>query len=228
VLRGSLQGAVTIGAIPLGRPLILPDAIAEVANRHTSLRVVIREDPIQELVSGLRSDDIDFIFGPLLLLERKSRLRTESLFEEDVALLVGENNRLLKKRVVLKDLVKVRWVLPRKSAPARQLLNSAFKSAGLPPPIPIVESEDLTIIRGLLAKTDMVTALLSHQMAYEIEEGSVKRLPNVFDDTLSEIGFLYPAENIASPAARVMMDAIRRIARKQNGSSAKRLDQPDY
>lgn len=124
----------------------------------------------EELISGLRARDIDFIFGPLLFFDRIGHLKGEALFEEDVALLVGENNELLKKRVLMKDLGDLRWILPRKGAPARLLLDSVFENAGLRPPIPVVESGDLAIIRGLLMGTDMVAALLSQQMAMKSQK----------------------------------------------------------
>ena len=215
VLRGSLEGVVNIGVIPSGRHLILPDAIAEIATRHASLQIVTWENSLEKLISGLCAGDIDFIFGPLLLSDNKNQLEAEELLEEDLALLVGKKNPLLKRRIVLKDLPNVRWILPGIGAPARLLLNSVFMNAGLRPPAPIVESEDLTIIRGLLARTDMVAALLSHQMATEIAEGRIKRLPNLFHDTVSKIGFIYHAENSPSPAAMILMDAIRQFTKIQ-------------
>lgn len=214
-LHGAVQGVVTIGAIPHGRPLILPDAIAEVTTRHAGLQIVMRESPVEELISGLHASDIDFIFGPMLLCEKTGYLRCEALFQEDVALLVGQNNALLGKRAVLEGLEGARWILPPRDAPARVLLNSAFINAGMHPPAPVVESSDLAIIRGLLTSTDMVAGLLSYQMAYEIEEGIIKRLPIQFPATGSEMGLCYRTESRPSPAARILMDAIRLIAEKQ-------------
>jgi LysR family transcriptional regulator of gallate degradation len=61
----------------------------------------------------------------------------------------------------------------------------------------------------------MVAGLLSYQMAYEIEEGIIKRLPIQFPATGSEMGLCYRTESRPSPAARILMDAIRLIAEKQ-------------
>jgi len=213
-LHGSVQGVVTIGVIPPGRHLILPDAIAEVTAHHVGLRIVTREDPFERLLHGLRVSDIDFIFAPLLLKSRAADLQSEALFEEDVALLVGRGNALLRKRASLKDLASARWILPPTDAPARVLLNSAFINAGIRPPAPVVESSDLAMIRGLLTRTEMVTALLSHQMAYEIEEGRIRRLPIQFPGTVSRMGLYYRTESRPSPAARFLMDAIRLIAKR--------------
>jgi LysR family transcriptional regulator of gallate degradation len=220
LLRGSLAGVVNIGIVPVGPPLILPDAIAEVAASHADLRIVTWENSMEELIAGLRAGDIDFIFGPFSVSGEEGHLEAEALYEEDLALLVGQNNPLLEKKIVPEDLLHVRWVLPGAGAPARRLLDAAFMDAGLRPPVPVVESRDLTIVRGLLSSTDMVAALLSHQMAFEIAEGTIKRLPAVFDDAVSRIGFLYHAENGPSPTAKVMMDAIRRLARKYERRSA--------
>ena len=213
-LHGSVQGVVTIGVIPLGRHLILPDAIAEVTARHVGIRIVTREDPFERLLSGLRASDIDFIFAPLLSKDQVGHLHCETLFEEDVALLVGRGNAFLRKRTSLKDLASARWILPPKDAPARVLLNSEFINAGIRPPAPVVESCDLAIIRGLLTRTEMVAALLSHQIPYEIEEGEIRRLPIQLPDAVSRMGLYCRAESRPSPAARLLMDAIRLIAKR--------------
>jgi LysR family transcriptional regulator of gallate degradation len=217
-LRGLMQGVVTIGDIPLGRPVILPEAIAQATTRHAGLQIVTREDSFDELVAGLRATDIDFIYGPLLLDGIEGHLQSEALFEEDVALLVGQDNALLKKRTTLKDLEGARWILPPKSGPARLLLNSAFIDAGMRPPSPVVESSDLAIIRGLLSKTSMVAALLSYQMPYETGEGGIKRLPVQFPGTVCKMrmGFCYRADSRLSPGAQFLMDAIRGIAEKRS------------
>jgi len=60
----------------------------------------------------------------------------------------------------------------------------------------------------------MVAALLSHQIPYEIEEGEIRRLPIQLPDAVSRMGLYCRAESRPSPAARLLMDAIRLIAKK--------------
>jgi hypothetical protein len=67
----------------------------------------------------------------------------------------------------------------------------------------------------------MVAALLSHQMAYEIAEGRIKRLPIMFSDTMSKIGLFYRDESHPSPAAQVLMNAIRSVAENKDSRLSK-------
>jgi DNA-binding transcriptional LysR family regulator len=99
--------------------------------RHAGLQIVTRESALEELIFGPRAGDIDFIFGPMLLCEKAGHLRCEALFDENVALLVGQSNALLRECTALKDLERARWILPPKSAPARLLLNSSCVVAAL-------------------------------------------------------------------------------------------------
>ncbi|NCV70868.1 MAG: hypothetical protein EBW55_09245, partial [Betaproteobacteria bacterium] len=64
-IAGTLAGHVTIGALPLGRTLLLPDGIATAVKRHPNLRISTVESPYEALVHGLRNGDIDFILGAL-------------------------------------------------------------------------------------------------------------------------------------------------------------------
>jgi LysR family transcriptional regulator of gallate degradation len=73
-----LEGVVTVGALPLGRTLLLPMAIADVHRRHPHLRFRTLESPYEELTAGLLSGRIDFILGAVRPLASQG-LATERL-----------------------------------------------------------------------------------------------------------------------------------------------------
>lgn len=62
-MRGSLQGVVHIGALPLGRTQILPEAIVRLTREHPGIRVITNESPFDLLATELRVGDVDFIFA---------------------------------------------------------------------------------------------------------------------------------------------------------------------
>ncbi|HEY4138840.1 MAG TPA: LysR family transcriptional regulator [Casimicrobiaceae bacterium] len=74
-LRGTTQGTVTVGALPLSRTRRLPESIADVVGRHPGLRVATMEGTFEALVASLRAGDLDFILGALVL-DRAARSAT--------------------------------------------------------------------------------------------------------------------------------------------------------
>jgi len=208
--HGNIQGAVTVGALPLGRTLILPDAIARMSVQHPGVRVVTDESAYEALVAGLRAGDIDFILGALRSNDAASGLQNERLMSEDMVVLARRDHPLANVRgLTIADLRNAQWILPRSQAPARGLFEAQFRRAKLKPPMPTVETADLAIIRGLLSGTDMVAALSAQQLYYECESGQLTALDIALHNTRRDIGLTVRAEGTPSPAARALIDAIR-------------------
>lgn len=209
-LHGNIQGAVTVGALPLGRTLILPAAIARLSARHPGVRVVTDESAYETLVAGLRAGDVDFILGALRANDTASGLTNERLMAEDMVVLARRDHPLAHaKGLTVADLRDAQWILPRTNAPARTFFESQFRRTKLKVPMPSVETADLAVIRGLLLGTDMVAALSAQQLHYECESGQIVVLDVPFHNTRREIGLTLRADSTPSPAARALIDAIR-------------------
>ncbi|MGF6781760.1 LysR substrate-binding domain-containing protein [Paraburkholderia sp. GAS334] len=209
-LHGNIQGAVTVGALPLGRTLLLPYAIARMNARHPGVRVVTDESAYETLVAGLRAGDIDFILGALRDNDATSGLQNERLMSEDMVVLARRNHPLANARgLTIADLRNAHWILPRTHAPARGLFEAQFRRVKLKPPMPAVETADLAIIRGSLLGTDMVAALSAQQLYHECESGQLTVLDVALHNTQRDIGLTVRAEGTPSPAARALIDAIR-------------------
>ncbi|MGO4303305.1 LysR family transcriptional regulator [Cupriavidus sp. RAF12] len=211
-LQGVLEGAVTIGALPLGRTQLLPMAIAEVHGQHPRLRFRSLESPYEELTAGLLSGRIDFILGALRP-EPSQGLATEVLFEDRISLIARAAHPLSKKKSLgLADLADYPWVLSRAASPSRQALDDFFLSQGFPLPQPLVETGDLALVRGLLLRGDMVTALSAHQLHYEIEAGWLRELHLPMPDTSRDIGITTRMGARLSPGADALIEALRRAS----------------
>jgi LysR family transcriptional regulator of gallate degradation len=209
-LHGNIQGIVTVGALPLGRTLILPRAIARISGTYPRVHVVTDESAYEALVAGLRAGDIDFILGALRANDASSGLKNERLMSEDMVLLARRDHPLARARdLTIGDLRDVQWILPRSNAPARALFEAQFKRMKLKPPTPTVETADLAMIRGLLFNSDMVAALSAQQLHYECESGQLVVLDVALHNTSRDIGLIVRAEGTPSPAARELIDAIR-------------------
>ncbi|MBN3810687.1 LysR family transcriptional regulator [Paraburkholderia sp. Ac-20347] len=209
-LHGSIQGSVTVGALPLGRTLILPAAIARMSAQHPGVRVVTDESAYELLVAGLRAGDVDFVLGALRENDAASGLTNERLMAEDMVVLARRGHPLAQQNALnVSDLRNAQWILSRVHSPARGLFEAQFKRLKLKPPMPTVETADLAVIRGLLMGTDMIAALSAQQLHYEIESGQLVVLDVPLHNTRREIGLTLRAQSAPSPAARALIDAIR-------------------
>jgi LysR family transcriptional regulator of gallate degradation len=209
-LHGNIQGAVSVGALPLGRTLILPKAIASMSAQHPGVRIATDESAYETLVAGLRAGDIDFILGALRENDAASGLKNERLMSEDMVVLARRTHPLAGTADLnITDLRHAQWILPRTNAPARGLFEAQFKRMKLKPPMPTVETADLAIIRGLLLGTDMLAALSAQQLHYECESGELVVLDVQLQSTRRDIGLTTRAAGTPSPAARALIDAIR-------------------
>ena len=207
--EGRLQGRVRVGALPLGRTQVLPLAIASLLARHPNLHVTTDESPYDTLAASLRSGDIDFILGALRSGAAAKDLQQEPLFEDRMALICRAGHPLARARIDYPLLRRATWVLSRRGAPARDLLEQVFLAARQAPPIPAVETGDLAVLRGLLLESDMVTAISAHQLRYEVRDGTLVVLDFPLDATRREIGIAQRRGCSPSPGARALMDEIR-------------------
>ena len=111
----------------------------------------------------------------------------------------------------LRDLTSAQWILPRSNAPARANLETLFIRKKLKPPVPVVETADLAVIRGLLLATDMIAAIPAEQLQYECDNGTIAVLDIVLSDATRQIGITTRAGSEPSAASRAFIDALRSL-----------------
>ncbi|VVP18007.1 HTH-type transcriptional regulator HdfR [Pseudomonas fluorescens] len=220
-LRGALHGVVHVGALPLGRTRILPEAIVRLMAEHPGIQVITNESPFDLLATELRAGDVDFILGALRSSTYASDLVGESLLTEEMVVLARRDHPLYGKTGLQDHLANAQWVLPRAGSPARKMLDDCFAGFGIPAPSPVVESADMAIIRGLLLRSDMLAAVSAHQLEQEIASGELCILPLELKQTARAIGLTYRSGCLHSPVAQALMEMIRRVIRTQANEALK-------
>lgn len=134
-LQGTLQGVVQVGALPLGRTRILPEAIVRLMREHPAIQVITNESPFDLLATELRAGDVDFIFGALRSTAYASDLSGEALLTEEMVVLARRGHPLYSKSTVQAELADAQWVLPRAGSPAvyaRRLFCGIWHCAAAP------------------------------------------------------------------------------------------------
>lgn len=205
---GKLQGTVHVGALPLCRNALLPRAIIRLVTAHPAVKVVTNESAFSSLITGLRAGDIDLILGALRRDDSMPDIDNRVLFTEELVLLARPQHPLIGKKLTPADLTSTQWVLPRDNSPARHLLDRAFQTSGMTAPTPVVESGDLAVVRGLLLNADMVAAVSSHQLEYELRAGILQQLTFSLPNTRREIGLTLRHGALHSPATLALIECI--------------------
>lgn len=207
-LAGVVLGTVTIGALPLARSQLLPAAIAAVLQRHPRLHVSSLESPYGELTAGLLSGRIDFIVGALRS-NPDGAVVSRSLFGDKAVLVARAGHPLAARtRLHIGDLEGYPWVLSRPGTPLRESLVEFFKSQGLAPPEPRVETGDLALLRGLLVSSDMLTVVSAHQLHYEVATAQLAVLPFDMPGLERSIGIMTRKGALLAPGAQALLDEI--------------------
>jgi LysR family transcriptional regulator of gallate degradation len=212
-LKGITEGRVVVGALPLGRTAILPRAMAAVLRLHPQLRFATIEGPFDTLAYALRAGDIDFVLGALRPASYAADLVGEALLTDCMSVVARAHHPLAERSGLSAcDLMQSQWILSNPGTPARMLFDLSFCAAQLAPPREAVETSDLAVLRGLLLHSDMITAISTRQLQYEISAGILTVLDIQLPHTCRVIGITQRAESRPSPGALVLMEAIRTMA----------------
>ncbi len=219
-MKGLMKGRVTVGALPFGRTHVLPVAIARLLEKHPHLQVVTVEGPFEAMTAGVQCGDIDFLLGALQPVEPSTDLTHEELFSDRMVVIARSGHPLARaKKLRARDLTTAVWILPREGTPTRRVVDEAFAALGLPPPVAAAASSDLSIIRGLLVESDMITAASRHLFHHELAAGGLVTLPVDLPEVLRPIGILRRAHDHISPGARLLIEEIRAVPRSLPGAA---------
>jgi LysR family transcriptional regulator of gallate degradation len=211
-LEGGVQGSVVVGSLSLGRNRLLPLACTRLLASYPELSIRTEEGSFEHLAARLREGQIDFMLGALRRPEHTVGLARTSIARDVMGIVVRASHPLANERnLTLADLSGMRWVLPRRGTPTRELLENTLRLRGLEPPRIAVETADLAVTLGVLLSSNMVTAASPHVFRREIDAGVVVVLPLALPETVREVGILQRARGVPSPAARRLIEIIREI-----------------
>ncbi|MDB5761667.1 MAG: LysR family transcriptional regulator [Herminiimonas sp.] len=211
-LHGKTQGMVTVGAHPLSRTVILPRAIARVLAAHPQVCISTVEGRTEDLAAGLRTGDLDFVLGTLRPGQCSSDLVDMPLLTDKMSVFVRTGHPLTRlPKISIDDLMKAQWILPASRTPTRELFDLSFTHmSGTLPKSPI-ETSDLSILRGMLMNSDLITALSPQQLDFELKLGVLQVLDFEFEKSARVIGLIRRAKSHPSPGAAALVAAIQQV-----------------
>jgi DNA-binding transcriptional LysR family regulator len=157
-------GHVRIGTGPTVAEWLLPGLFQRVMQETPDLTFEVTVGLGDVLRRSLREGHVDFILVPLL--EDDTVEFTATTLGTDMMVVAGRSGHPLARReVTCRDLGAYRWMLPASAMTSRRWVQSAFLHAGLPPPVVQMEVSTVTVLRRVVAKTDLLTFVSRRDLA---------------------------------------------------------------
>ncbi len=211
--NGGEAGSIVIGAMPLARSALLPQALARFRLQQPTYRVRIHDGPYDELLGALRRGAIDFLVGALREPAPIGDVVQQRLFDDRLALLAGPGHPLASRSDIgVDDLLDYPWVVPRLGTPTREQFETIFTSAGKEPPRRLIESGSLLLMRELLNESEHLGCLSRHQSQRECDHGLLVSLTYPTDHLVRPIGLTHRANWRPTRAQSLMVQMVAEVA----------------
>ncbi len=217
-LKAGRFGTASVGSITTAGLSLLPEAIASVKREYPSMRIGMQIETSDVLLERLAQGKLDMIVARLFERHDKTKLRYEKLAEEPVCAIARCGHPLAKaRRLKLADLVEAGWVIPPSGSVLRHRFELMFQEAGLNIPSNIVETTAILFVSKLLQQTDFIAVVDRDLGQYYAEHGFVDILPIQLSCSMDAFGIIRSTDRLLSPAARVLLQAIRSNATRVYG-----------
>lgn len=188
--RGEVGGRIAIGAMPLVRARLIPEAIADFHAAQPGATTSISDGRYNELFSRLLGGELDMIVGALRFPNPSTDVVQTPLYKDNFVVVGASSHPLAgAKEFDLRALTAYPWVMAGRTAPKRAAWEKMFLDAGLEPPLVAVECSSVVAIQGLLLqKGDWLTILSPEQVSREVESGRLATVGPPVADGASMIG----------------------------------------
>ena len=212
-LKTGSVGLVKNGAGPSWQETILPQAIAELRAGRPGMRVHITGGGDDQLKEQLKSGALDFVLAAVPEAPRlDSQLTWRPLLADQYIIIADIKHPLRRKRDLRpEDLLAYPWVLPPSTAYMVGRLNHQLRAAGLPAPIPSIETDVISLKLELMRDSDY----LSYHAEAHLKGSGVRfiqPLEVAGMRTLRHGGMIHRREVELSTAATALVEILERYA----------------
>jgi DNA-binding transcriptional LysR family regulator len=212
-LKAGLSGQVDVGVILAPSIALLPRAIARVKQAAPMLRIGIQMDGSNVLLDRLQRGTLDFMVARILEQEDRADLQFEELGDEPVCAVARIGHPMQDApELALQDIADSGWILSPQGSILRHRFDMMFRRAGLKPPVNVIDASASLIVTSLLQQTDFLHVMPIEMAHYYAQFGMLTILPIDLPCKMDSFGIITRTNQLQSPGAQVLMQAIREIA----------------
>jgi DNA-binding transcriptional LysR family regulator len=212
-LKSGLSGQVTIGAIMTPGMALLPRAISRVKQAAPLMRIGVEVETSNILLDRLQRGTLDFLVARILDAANQADLQYEELADEPVCVVARVGHPFENaEHLALADIVRSGWVLSPQGSILRHRCDMMFRRAGLAPPDNVIDTTALLLIISLLQQTDSLHLMPQEVARYYAQLNILTILPIDVAIKMDGFGIITKRNDLLSPSAAVVLDAIRLAA----------------
>lgn len=169
---------IKIGAAPFIAQGYLPVVFRELTRSNPQLRVRLKEAPVPELLFRLEQGELDAVITTFALPSSAMRsFQFRKLFTMNLVVIASASDPLTNLDAVPWDLLKdKRWILPPSDSIIGKAVAEMFVLDGLPPPVPVIESQQPLTNLQMVADDVGLSVLPSLALLNQPAEEQVKIL----------------------------------------------------
>ncbi|AZD98216.1 LysR family transcriptional regulator [Pseudomonas chlororaphis] len=205
-------GNIRLGCAASMAEHLLPQMTATLLERapDITLNLVIGQDDV--LRESLRSGRLDMVICPLF--EGDPHLSHHTLFEDQAVVVASRDHPVFDTPMRLRDLCDYRWVLPGTGVSARRWIDNVFQSHKLPLPSVQIETNTISLLPRLIAKTGLLSFLARETLDDFKGIAHLREVPLAQTRMHRSIVVLVRSEGYLSPAAQLLLDLLKRDGRQ--------------
>lgn len=217
-LKSGQFGSVAVGAITGAAMSLLPTAMAAVTREYPRLRVSLLVESSDVLLERLSQNKLDILVARLFERHDKTHLHYEALAEEQVCAIVRPQHPILSQRSIkLGDLADASWLVPPAGSVLRHRFELMFQEAGLDTPGQLIESAAIIFVTRMLQQSDYFAIVPTDVARYYAEHGMAAIVPVKLSCTMDAFGIITRTDWLLSPAAQVVLRALKQAANDTYG-----------
>ncbi|MBC5767721.1 LysR family transcriptional regulator [Ramlibacter albus] len=218
------------GRVRMGMTTQVPQALMSAALGHLlgqrpRLSVFVTEGTTDQLVGRMVEGELDCAIGRSYEGEAQGIVQ-EPIYEQEPCLVVGARHqkRLSRGPLDWDKLAQLDWILPPPNTPMRRLYNTIFVTAGVQPPLAIMETISVRSMETVLSTEPNAIAILPRDVVDELFKGGrIAPLQHRLAWTLPPVTFfcLQPLAGSApmDSLAAVLRDASKKLAGSRAGAN---------
>jgi len=203
------RGTLLIGASEATCLYVLPEVFAEYHRLYADVQINIYRNFSHKVLEKVEDGSVDV--GIVTLPIKSPSLKTHSIFQDRLLLMVSPKNALAKKKVVrVSEIVEQPLIYP-KTGSTRQMLDKLFRPYRSQLHI-TMELASVGMIKAFVA-ANLGVSLISETFARdEVRAGEVKLIPIADTDLWRELGLVYRRDRTLPRAAAAFVSLISRRA----------------
>jgi DNA-binding transcriptional LysR family regulator len=205
-LRTGSAGLVKIGAGPSWQDAVLPDAIADLRIIHPGVRVHVTGGGDDQLKDQLKGGALDFVLAAVPETPRlEPELAWQPLLTDEYCVIADVGHPLRERDEIRpQDLLGYPWILPPATTYMVGRLQHLLRAAGLPPPVPAVETDVIALKFALMRDSDYLSYHAAAHLA-GFDPSYIKPLEVPHTRALRQAGLINRRGIEFSPAAKALI-----------------------